>query len=36
MNDITVAMIFLNGLILITSLVCAFVFGKDYEDKENK
>ena len=36
MNDITIAMIFLEGIILITILVCAFVFGKDYEDKEKK
>ena len=34
MNDITVAIIFLVGLIFITGFVCVFIFGKDYEDKE--
>ena len=36
MNDITIAMIFLEGIILIIILVCAFVFGKDYKDKKEE
>jgi len=36
MNDITIAMIVLVGIIFVTGFICAFVFGKDYEDKEKK
>jgi len=34
MNDITIAMLFLGGVIFLTGFLCAFFFGKDYEEKK--